>query len=316
MKPKLRKKQEEVDLLLGYIKEHDCVGLVHFDKISARIIQNLRKKLRGKVTWRLSKKRIQIKALKEAGRPNLDKLVDLMEGSSALLFTNMDPLALRQILEENKEYAPPKGGDIAPREIQVSAGNTGIAPGPIISEFNEVLRVQTRIQDGTVWIREDKVTHKEGDHFSQKAAALLGRLGIKPMEVMLDLYAAWENGEILPRDVLYMDLEEKQNEIRLAISEAMNLALACNVVDDLTVRPMIQRAVAHARQVAMELPDLVPGLEDMFLTRAIREARAIEAVAFGSEAPADEEPEETEVAEEEPPEEKKEKPTGLGALFG
>ncbi len=309
------RKLAEVELLQKYIKEYECIGLVHLDKISAQVIQNLRKKLRGKVVMRLSKKRIQDRALRGAKRENLDQLADEIDGSSALIFTNMDPLTLRQILEESKEYAPPKGGDIAPKDITVSAGNTGIPPGPIISELNEVLRVRTRIQEGTIWIQDDKVTHKKGDEITQKAAQLLSRLDIKPIEVKLDFYAAWENGEILSRDILYMDLDAKKQEVANAFAQALQLAIALGVIDETTAKPLVTKAVREAQALAFELPILLPDLADLYLQRAVMQARALETAAFG--APEGESSEAEDSAQKEPEKEpEKEEPTGLGSLFG
>lgn len=277
MSPALEKKTAEVELLKKYIQQHRCVGLVHLDKINAKIVQSIRAKLRGKAIMRLSKKRLQKMALSQVeGKPNLEKLVDLMEGASAMVFTDMDPLELRQFFEEAKEYAPPKGGDVAPVDIVIPAGNTGILSGPIISELNDVLGLRTRLEGGTIWIREDKVTHKKGDLIDAHAAQLLARLDIKPIEVKLDLYAAWQDGEVLGRAILGLDYDEKRQEIAKAASEALQLALACEVVDDLTVEPLIQRAVRHATAMLMELPIFVPEAAEIYLQKAAREAAALE----------------------------------------
>ncbi|MHA1734304.1 MAG: 50S ribosomal protein L10 [Promethearchaeota archaeon] len=307
------KKLAEVELLKKYIDQYNCIGLVHMDKISAQIIQTLRKKLRGKCVIRLSKKRIQQRALRASKKKNLDQLADTIDGSSAIVFTNMDPLDLRKILEENKQNAPPKGGDIAPKDIVVPAGNTGIPPGPIISELNEELRVRTRIQDGTIWIQEEKVTHKTGDLISAKAAQLLARLDIKPIEVMLDLYSAWENDELLPREVLYLDIDAKRGEISTAVASALQLAIACGVIDDLTMPSLLQKAVREANALALELPVFIPDLAELYIRQAVTQARALEVATLGEEG--EDAADEAESPEEEEKEPDKEEPTGLAGLF-
>ena len=50
---------------------------------------------------------------------------------------------------------PAKPNAITPVDIWVSAGDTGLPTGQVISELNMTLRLPTRIQNDTIWIRED-----------------------------------------------------------------------------------------------------------------------------------------------------------------
>ena len=54
-----------------------------------------------------------------------------------------------------------KGGDIAPNELVIPAGNTGINPGPVLSEFKES-NVPTKIDQGTIWVSKDTIVAKVG----------------------------------------------------------------------------------------------------------------------------------------------------------
>ena len=53
------------------------------------------------------------------------------------MFTNLNPFKLNLTFDKNKIFLPAKGGDIAPNELVIPAGNTGINPGPVLSEFKE-----------------------------------------------------------------------------------------------------------------------------------------------------------------------------------
>ncbi len=318
------KKQAELALLKDQIKKAKVIGLVRMDKIGAKTTQEIRRQLRGKVEMRVSKRRVQILAMQQSGKKNLEKLAETIDGSSALLFTDMDPLELASIFRKNRIRSTARAGDIAPEDILVTAGNTGLAPGPILQELQEVLKLQTKIQAGTVWIREDYITHKKGDPIDLRAALLLARLGIQPMQIMLDFYAAWQDGVIIPKEVLQLDVEAKKKEIVEAQSTALALAVAIGIVTEETAKYILQRAVREAHAVVLKSPEFIPGCEEVFIQKAVREAKAVEAAAFGGPteaAPAAEKkgPEKPD-KDEKPPEEEKKKEEklgeGLAGLFG
>ena len=78
------------------------------------------------------------------------------------MFTNISPFRLNLIFAQNKVFLAAKGGDVATKDIAVPAGNTGIAPGPVLSEF-KVANVATRIDGGNIWVAKDTVVAKPGD---------------------------------------------------------------------------------------------------------------------------------------------------------
>ena len=74
-----------------------------------------------------------------------------------------------------------RGGDIASIDVIVPPKNTGIAPGPMLTEFKEN-KIPTKIDQGTIWILKETTPVKKGEVISTKLAALLGKLDIKPIE--------------------------------------------------------------------------------------------------------------------------------------
>lgn len=305
------KKKAEYAFLQKQLQDAKVIGLVRMDKIGAKTIQEIRRQLRGKVVMRVSKRRIQSRALNESDRPNLDQLAKQIEGSSAIVFTDMDPTELQQVLKKNKVKAPARPGDIAPIDILVSEGNTGLPPGPIISELNEVLKLQTKIQSGTVWIKDDTVTHRKGDVIDLKQSLLLARLGIEPIEIVLDFYAAWQDGEIIPRAILQLDIEAKQKEFVEAQSRAITLAVALGVVTEETVKPLIQKAYREVKAIVLQSEEPIPGCEEIYAQKADQDAAEQEATA---KAAASEE--EGKKAAEEKKEDKSKMSKGLSSLFG
>ncbi len=104
------------------------------------------------------------------------------------------------------------------------AGNTGLPPGPIISQFGSV-GIPTRIESGSVYINRDTLVAKKGEVITARLASVLSKLGVKPVEVGLTLKVAYDEDLIIPEDQLQLDLEEVQRNIGEAQALALNLSL-------------------------------------------------------------------------------------------
>jgi large subunit ribosomal protein L10 len=302
-------KLQEVEKLTALVKDFKVIGLAKLEKVPAKALHNLRDTLRGDVIIRMSKKKLIQKAFKASKKKNLIELADSILGITAMLFTNMNPIKLAQFLESKAVKGPAKPGDLAPGDIVVKAGDTKIAPGPIISELSQNLKLQTLIKNGTIHIRADKVTHTVGQLIDAKQAQLLGRLGLEPMTIKLDFYSAWEDGEIIPTEVLHMNIDTILDNVRLAASEAINLSLELGIITSDTIKPLMAKAIRSSIALALNLPIFIPEMADQYMAKATRETIAINAAVFESE----EQPEPEEAPE---PEKKEEAPSGLGNLFG
>jgi len=303
-------KVEEVEKIKTLVKDFKVIGLAKLEKVPAKALHNLRDTLRGDVIIRMSKKKLIKKAFKESKKKNLLELADNIFGITAMLFTNMNPIKLAMFLESKAVKGPAKPGDIAPDDIVVKAGDTKIAPGPIISELSQNLKLQTLIKNGTIHIRNDKVTHTAGQLIDAKQAQLLGRLGLEPMTIKLDFYSAWEDGEIIPTEVLHLDVNQVLDNVRLAASEALNLSLELGMITSDTIKPLMAKAIRSSVALALSLPIFIPELVDQYMAKATREASAINGVVFEGEEQSESE------EEPEPEKPKEEEPAGLGSLFG
>jgi large subunit ribosomal protein L10 len=251
-------KLKEVEKITALVNDFKVIGLAKLEKVPAKALHNLRDTLRGDVVIRMSKKKLIQKAFKNSKKKNLLELADSIFGITAMLFTNMNPIKLAQFLESKAVMGPAKPGDIAPGDIIVKAGDTKIAPGPIISEFSQNLKLQTLIKNGTIHIRNDKVTHTAGQLIDAKQAQLLGRLGLEPMTIKLDFYSAWEDGDIIPTEVLHLDVSTILDNVRLAASEGLNLALGLGMITSDTIKPLMAKAIRSSVALAMNLPIFIP----------------------------------------------------------
>ena len=222
-------KLDEVAKLIELFKEYTNVAVINVARINDKQFQSTRKMLRGKAVIKMSKKRLQTRAIDEfkklSKKENLDDLAENIPGQASLVFSDMDIFELKKVFEENKWMIPAKPGEITPVDIWVPAGDTGLPTGQVISELNMTLRLPTRIQNDTIWVREDTRTHKAGEMVNVKQASVLKKLGVNPLESIIKIHYAWSDGEIYPADVIYMDLEAFQKDIALAIAQAKQMAI-------------------------------------------------------------------------------------------
>jgi large subunit ribosomal protein L10 len=241
-------KKEVVKKIVKLLVDYPIVGAVNMENLPASQLQTMRSKLRKDVEMIMTKRRLIKIALKEASqkRPGVEKLEQYLYGMPALLFTKGNPFALSKTLAQNKSPAPAKGGQTAPNDIVIPAGPTPFAPGPVIGEFGAI-GVKAGVENGKVAVKADTVVAKMGEKIRPKVAELLTRLGIEPMEVGLDLTAAFENGIIYTKDILSIDDKEYMGRLNNASRWSFNLAMFISYPSKTTMPHLIGKAFNESK---------------------------------------------------------------------
>jgi large subunit ribosomal protein L10 len=233
-------------------KNYDVIALSKMTKVRATQLMMIRKKLRNDIKILIIKNKVAQRAFEKVKDvPGLESLSKELEGQCGLIFTQINPFKLNLIFDQNKVFLPAKGGDIASKEITISAGNTGITPGPVLSEFKEA-KVPTKIEQGSIWVSRDTVIAKKGEVISQKLASLLSKLNIKPIEAGIALNFAISAGLLLRESDLKINLEEYRDEISKSFQEALALATEAGYLTLETVMPLLFKAHQHAVSLASE----------------------------------------------------------------
>ena len=81
------------------------------------------------------------------------RLLPHIIGNVGFVFTNEDLTEIRDLILSNKKEAPAKAGALAPLDVYVPAGNTGM--GPEKTSFFQALAIPTKITKGTIEILSD-----------------------------------------------------------------------------------------------------------------------------------------------------------------
>jgi large subunit ribosomal protein L10 len=260
-------------------KEFEVIALSKTTKVRATQLMTIRKKFRDEIKITVIKNKVAKKAFEKVEKiQGLDNLSKQLEGQSALMFTNINPFKLNSILSQNKVFLQAKGGDIANKEIIIPAGNTGITPGPVLSEFKEA-NVATKIDQGSIWVSKDTTVARSGQIISQKLASLMSKLNIKPIEAGISITFAISDGLIFNESELGIDLGEYKNELIRSFQEAIALATASSYVTKDTIGLLIKRAHQHAFALSRESRYLSrENLENTLLPEAEQQARLLSSI--------------------------------------
>jgi large subunit ribosomal protein L10 len=325
-------KIDAVAKLTATINESNMIGLVNVEGVGAKQLSGIRESLRGSAILKMARNTLMIRALEDSTKKNMKDLTKYVKGPIAFIFSDQDPFALSKFLRENKTAAPAKGGQVAPNDIVIPAMNTGVAPGPFISEL-AALKIPSRVKGGVIHITDDTVAVNAGAVISNAMAQMLARLGIEPMELQLKLIAAYTDGEVLTADSFEIDLEALFKEVILGHQLAINFSVNTGFPTVETIPLIIAKANMEAKNLALSIGFFVPEMLEQFLSKANSEAFAlaaaisakdpdaipsgimnqVQASAAVTEAPAEKQ---TGSKPEEDKEEEGESVAGLGGLFG
>lgn len=317
------KKQKIVDELAEMISRGKTVAIASIDCVPASSMQKIRRELADKVKIKVVKNSLILRALEKAGAEKVE-LGEHISGPTAVIVTDMDPFRLYRRLKELREYAPAKAGQVALTEIVVEKGVTPV-PAPMIAEI-KAAGIPSKVTRGFVEITEDYVAVKEGETISQGIANALSKLGVKPVEIMVRINAAWNEGMIFVRAVLDVSVEKVLEDVRKASAQAMNLAVNVAYPTKESVGMILAKAGANAKNLSINA-GYVTGET---LAPILAKARA-QAIAVASKLPpdaldestralmesAEKEDEETPTSSaDEEKEEEEDAASGLASLFG
>jgi len=269
-----KRKAQMYQQLLEIPKKYKVIAIVKINKVRASQILPLRKALKGDVEFVCVKDRVAQKALEKLDIPGIKGISEELTGQCLFIFTNMSPFKLNVLLAKNKIMMAARGGDIASVDIVVPAKNTGIAPGPMLTEFKEA-GIPTKIDQGTIWIQKDTTPVKKGEAINEKLAALLGKLDIKPVEAGISLYTALEEGLKYAAEEMIVDVAKIRNAFTQFHQEAISLSIEAAYVTAENINQILSKAAQSARSVSVESGFMTDETKEQILQKAHSQANAL-----------------------------------------
>jgi len=275
-----KRKAQMYQQLLEIPKKYKVIAIVKINKVRASQILPLRKAFKGEVEFVCVKDKVAQKALEKLNIAGIKGISEELTGQCLFLFTNMSPFKLNVLLSKNKIMMAARGGDIASVDIVVPAKNTGIAPGPMLTEFKEA-GIPTKIDQGTIWIQKDTTPVKKGEAINEKLAALLGKLDIKPVEAGISLYTALEEGLKYSAEEMIVDVAKIRNAFTQFHQEAISLSIEAAYVTAENINQILSKAAQSARSVSVESGFMTDETKEQILQKAHSQAKSVSTKAKG-----------------------------------
>ena len=275
-------KEAEVEELVSLLERYDSIGVVDVQGIPSRQLQQMRADLHGTAELRMSRNTLIQRALERA-EEGLEELVTSVSGHIGIIGSDDNPFGLFQQLEASKTPAPIGAGEVAPNDIVIPEGDTGMDPGPFVGELQTV-GAAAQIMEGSIKVTEDSTVAEQGDVVSEDLAAVLDELGIEPKEVGLDLRAVVSDGVLFEAEDLDIDLAAYEADLKAAAARGRNLSINAAYPTAQTVGALLAKASGEAKSVGLQAEIESPDILDDLVGRADAQVRALAAQVDDPEA--------------------------------
>jgi len=269
-----KRKSQMYQQLTELPKKYKVMSIIQMRKVRSTQILPLRKTLKGNVKFVCVKDKVAAKALASLDVPGVKEMIEDLKGQIMFIFTDMSPFKLNVLLAKNKIMMAARGGDVASIDIVVPAKNTGIAPGPMLTEFKEA-GIPTKIDQGTIWIAKDSTPVKKGEAINEKLASILGKLDIKPVEAGISLYSALEDGLKYAEAEMIIDVEKVRDQFAQAHQEAVSLSIEAAYVTSNNISQILSKASQYAHSLSVESGFLTDETKEQILQKADAQAKGV-----------------------------------------
>ncbi|CAN1235485.1 60S acidic ribosomal protein P0, partial [Linum perenne] len=211
--------------------------------------------------------------------------------------------------------APARVGLVAPIDVAVPPGNTGLDPSQ--TSFFQVLNIPTKINKGTVEITTSVDLVKKGEKVGSSEAALLSKLGIRPFSYGLVVTSVYDDGTVFTPEVLDLNEDDIALKFIAGVAKVAALSLSISYPTMAAAVSMFSTAYKNVLSVAVETDYGFPQAEEVkeylkdpskFLAAAAATAPAAAATESGGGAKKEEK-------KPEPEEEEDDDDVGMGGLF-
>ncbi|CAD6271240.1 unnamed protein product [Miscanthus lutarioriparius] len=231
---KAEKKIANDKKLCALLDEYTKVLIALADNVGSKQLQDIRRGLRGDSVVLMGKNTLIRRCIKvyaeKTGNKAFDPLMDLLVGNVGLIFTKGDLKEVREEVAKYKVGAPARVGLVAPVDVVVPPGNTGLDPSQ--TSFFQLI--------------------KKGDKVGSSESALLAKLGIRPFPYGLKITNVYEDGSVFSPVVLDLSEEDLVEKFAAGVSMVASLSLALSYPTLAAVPHMFINGYKNVLAVAVE----------------------------------------------------------------
>ena len=167
----------------------------------------------------------------------------------------------RDVILAEKVKAPARAGAVAPLDVFIPAGNTGMEPGK--TSFFQALGVPTKIARGTIEITTDLKLVEAGSKVGASEATLLNMLNISPFTYGMNVAQVYDGGQTFPPAILDVKEEQLLKALSSAITTIATISLATNFPTLPSIMHSLVNSYKKALAVAVETDYSWEGIEEL-----------------------------------------------------
>ncbi|KAI0368686.1 60S acidic ribosomal protein P0 [Pilatotrama ljubarskyi] len=285
------------------VAKYPSIFVVNVDNVGSNQMHQIRVALRGKGVVVMGKNTMVRRALRSilGEYPQFERLLPHVKGNIGFVFTSGDLKEIRDIITANKVAAPARAGALAPKDVTIPAGNTGMEPGK--TSFFQALGIPTKIARGTIEIVSDVQVVTAGTRVGPSEATLLNMLNISPFTYGMSVVQIFDQGNIFSPEVLDVSDKELLDRFFSGIQTIAAISLAINYPTIVSVVHSLVNSYKNLLAIALATDYTFEGAEkakeylanpEAFAVAAAPAAAADSAPAAEAAAPAEEDKEESE----------------------
>jgi len=308
---KSTRKQQYFGRLIKLLDEYPKIFIVGADNVGSNQMSKIRHALRGKAVLLMGKNTMIRKAIRGHIENNkaLEALLPHIKGNIGFVFAKDDLGDIKKKITDLKVGAPAKAGSIAPCDVIVPAGPTGMEPTQ--TSFLQALNIQSKITRGQVEITADVHLIKQGQKVGASEANLCAKLDIKPFSYGLIIKTVYESGSIYDASFLDMTDDVIIQKFQSGVRNIASLSLALHYPTVASVPHSVITGYKKVLSIGLGTEYTFPKLEEVKKALANPGASA-PAKPAATETKGKEAPKETKKKEPEPePEEDADMGLGL-----
>lgn len=234
-----------------------------------------------------------------------EKIITQLKGNISIVFADCELTEITKILDSQVREAPARVGSLAPKDVIIKAGPTGLDPRQ--TGFFGNLGIATKIVKAQIEILNDVKIITQDDKITPGQSALLDKLKIRPFEYKMTVRRVMLDGQLFDPAVLTITPDDILQKFAAGIANVTALSLSSGYVVPSATPHLIMNAFKNLAAVSFATDYSFPQAEKL-------KAAAAAGASASSSAPKADAKKEEKAAE--PEKEESEEDMDMGGMFG
>jgi len=250
-----QRKLDYAKKLRALLEEYTTCLIVTVDNFGSRNIAEMRKDFKNRARFLFGKNTLIRKIIrdymKETNNKGLNNLLDCVKGNCGFCFTKGDVKQLRNDILNRKVQCPAKAGAIAPCDVSVPSGPTGMEPTQ--TTFFQSMNIATRINKGQIDITDEVHLIKQGNKVGASEASLLMKLNIRPFYYGMKVRQVYEHGTAYEATIMDITSDQIAQSLYVGLHNVAALCFSLNYPTVINVPHSLMNAYKQVLSLGLSL---------------------------------------------------------------